>query len=161
MTNHEELIRKRGGVDGVVARASGVPAGPKAGHPRCSRRHQVPRADKIACTKQRSLRVGDKLNDDVIVVVRGGDLDPVVLRADALRNHSIYGTYGIMVFAVQDLTLDKLAQLPPLVRFEQLATITVGALRVLGLTLVPTGRNPRRYDVTFDDLNDGVSKLEN
>ena len=56
------------------------------------------------------------MNDDVIVVVRGGDLDSVVLRADALRNHSIYGTYGIRVFAVQDLTLDELAQLPPLVR---------------------------------------------
>ena len=97
----------------------------------------------------------------MIVVVRGGALDPVVLRADGLRNHSIYGTYGISVFAVRDLTLDELAQLPPLVRFEQLATITVGALRVLGLALEPTGRDPRHYDVTFDDLNDGVSKLEN
>ncbi len=47
----------------------------------------------------------------------------------------------------------------PLVRFEQLATIAVGALRVLGLE--PTGRDPRHYDVTFDDLNDGVSQLEN
>ena len=116
MTNHEGLIRKRGGVDGMVARAWGVPAGPKVGHPPWSRRHQVPPADKIASTEQRFIRVGDELNDDVIVVVRGGDLDSVVLRADALRNHSIYGTYGIRVFAVQDLTLDVLAQLPPLVR---------------------------------------------
>jgi hypothetical protein len=101
------------------------------------------------------------LNDDVTVVVRGGDLDPVVLRADAQRNHNIYGTYGISVFAVRDLTLDELAQLPPLIRFERLATITVGALRVLGLALEPTGRNPRHYDVTFQDLDDGVAKLQN
>ncbi len=46
-------------------------------------------------------------------------------------------------------------------RFEQLATVTVGALRGLGLVLEPTGRNPRHYDVTFEDLDDGVSKLEN
>jgi hypothetical protein len=111
--------------------------------------------------KQRFVRIGDELTDDVSVVVRGGALDPVVLRADALRNHSIYGTYGISVFAVRDLTLDELAQLPPLVRFEQLATVTVGALRGIGLVLEPTGRNPRHYDVTFEDLDDGVSKLEN
>jgi hypothetical protein len=111
--------------------------------------------------KQRFVRIGDELADDVSVVVRGGALDPVVLRADALRNHGIYGTYGISVFAVRDLTLDELAQLPPLVRFEQLATITVGALRALGLVLEPTGRNPRHYDVTFEDLEDGVSKLGN
>lgn len=95
------------------------------------------------------------------VVVRGGDLDPVVLRADALRNHSIYGTYGISVFAVRDLSLDELAQLPPLIRFASLATTTVGELRALGLTLEPTGRNPRHYDVTFDDLDDGITRLAN
>ena len=68
--------------------------------------------------KQRFIRVGDESNDnDVIVVARGGALDPVVRRAHALRNHSTYGTYGITVFAVRDLTLD-------------------------GLALVPTGRNP-------------------
>ena len=51
--------------------------------------------------KQRFVRTGDELADSVTVVVRGGDLDPVVLRADALRNHGIYGTYGISVFAVR------------------------------------------------------------
>lgn len=71
-------------------------------------------------------------------------LDPVVLRADAMRNHSIYRTYGISVFAEQDLTLDELAQLPPIVGYEQ-----------------PTRCDPRHYGFTFDNLNDGVSKLEN
>lgn len=111
--------------------------------------------------KQRFIRLGDELTDEVTVVVRGGDLDPATLRADALRNHAIYGSYGISVFAVRDLTLDELAQLPPLIRFQQLATVTVGALRGLGLTLEPTGRNPRHFDVTFNDLAQGVEKLAN
>lgn len=109
--------------------------------------------------KQRFIRVGDELTDDVVVVVRGGDLDPGILRDDALRNHAIYGTYGISVFAVRDLTLDELAQQAPLVRFERLAIVAVGALRALGLRLEPTGRNPRHYDVSFEDLDDGVARL--
>ena len=84
-----------------------------------------------------------------------------MLRADALRNHSIYGTYGISVFAVRDQSLDELAQLPPLVRFACLAIVTVRELRALGLTLEPTGRNPRHYDVTFIDLDDGIARLSN
>jgi hypothetical protein len=101
--------------------------------------------------KQRFIRVGDELTDDVAVVVRGGDLDPVVLRH--------YGTYGLSVFAVRDLTIDELAQQAPLVRFERLVIVTVGVLRELGLRLDPTGRNPRHYDVSFDDLDEGVEKL--
>ncbi len=34
-------------------------------------------------TKQRHLRHGDHLDDDDLIVVRGGDLDPVALRFDA------------------------------------------------------------------------------
>lgn len=109
--------------------------------------------------KQRFIRVGDELTDDVAVVVRGGDLDPEILRDDALRNHEIYGTYGISVFAARGLTLDELAQQAPLVRFERLAIVTVGALLALGLRLEPTGRNPRHYDVSFDDLDEGVATL--
>lgn len=109
--------------------------------------------------KQRFIRVGDELTDDVIVVVRGGDLDPEILRHDALQNHAIYGTFGISVFAARDLTVDELAQQAPLVRFERLAIVTVGALRALGLRLEPTGRNPRHYDVTFDDLDESTVKL--
>ena len=39
--------------------------------------------------KQRHLRLGNELDDDDIVVVRGGDLDPEALRLDAERYHSI------------------------------------------------------------------------
>ena len=109
--------------------------------------------------KQRFVRTGEELADPVTVVVRGGDLDPVALRVDALRNHRIYGTYGISVFAVRDLNLDELAQLPPLIRFASLAILTVGELRTLGLALEPTGRNPRHYDVTFVNLDEGIERL--
>jgi hypothetical protein len=109
--------------------------------------------------KQRHIRVGDELDDDAIVVVRGGELNGEALQTDALRHHSIYGTYGISVFAARDVTVDELAQQPPLVRFEILVLVTVAVLRAAGLTLEPTGLNPRHFTVSFDDLEDGVERL--
>jgi hypothetical protein len=52
------------------------------------------------------LRDDDVLEDGGVVLVYGGDLDPYVLLADAVRYHSIY---GISVFAVRDPTVDELA----------------------------------------------------
>jgi hypothetical protein len=109
--------------------------------------------------KLRRLRDGDALEDDSIVLVRGGELDPDVLTADALRYHSIYGVYGISVFAVRDATLEELAQQVPLVRFERLTLLTVGDVIAAGLRLEPTGRNPRHYTVGFADLVDSVRQL--
>lgn len=54
--------------------------------------------------KLRRLRDGDVLDDGEVLLVRGGKLDPEVLRSDAERYHSIYGSYGISVFAVRDVT---------------------------------------------------------
>lgn len=51
--------------------------------------------------KQRLVRAGDELTDDVTVVVRGGLLDPEILIQDATRNHQIYGVFGISVFAAK------------------------------------------------------------
>jgi hypothetical protein len=84
---------------------------------------------------------------------------PNLLRQDALRNHAIYATYGISVFAARDLTVDELAQQAPLIRFDQLTLMSVGALRAAGLRLDPTGRNPRHFDIGFDDLGDGIARL--
>ena len=109
--------------------------------------------------KQRYVRVGDELADEITVVVRGGSLDAGLLRQDALRNHAVYGTYGISVFAARDVTVDELAQQPPLIRFDQLTLMTVGALRAAGLRLEPTGRNPRHFDIGFDDLDEGIARL--
>lgn len=109
--------------------------------------------------KQRYVREGDTLADDDAVVVRGGQLTAELLSADAARYHDAYGTYGISVFAVRDITFDELAQQSPLVRFEHLTLITAGVLRGAGLRLEPTGRNPRHCTVAFDDLDEGVSRL--
>ena len=64
----------------------------------------------ITLVKLRRLREGDVLNDGGVELVRGGGLDPEVLRADALRYHGVYGSYGISVFAVRGLTLEEMAQ---------------------------------------------------
>ena len=93
------------------------------------------------------------------MLVRGGDLDPDILRADGMRYHSIYGTYGISVFALRDVTVDELAQQVPLVRFDRLTLLTVGDVLAAGMRLEPTGRNPCHYTVGFDDLDDGVRRL--
>jgi hypothetical protein len=109
--------------------------------------------------KRRYRRDGDELTHDDLIVLRGGPLDENVLRADAKRNHAIYGVYGISVFALRDATLDELAQQVPLVRFASLTLVTVGALRAAGLDLDPTGRNPRHFDVIFDELEPGIERI--
>ena len=109
--------------------------------------------------KQRFIRLGDELVDDITVVIRGGPLDMSVLFEDASRNHGVYGVYGISVFAAKGRTVDELAQVSPLVRFELLTLMTVGAIRQAGLVIEPTGRNPLHYDVTFPDLTSGLEAL--
>jgi hypothetical protein len=81
--------------------------------------------------KLRRLRDGDVLENGDVVLVRGGDLVPDILSADAVR-YSIYGTYGISVFAVRDVPADELAQQVPLVRFGSLALLKVGDVLAAG-----------------------------
>lgn len=110
-------------------------------------------------TKRRHVRDGDHIDDGTTIVIRGGVLDAAALRVDAQRYHDIYGEYGISVFAARDATIDELAQVVPLVRFETLTLVRVGALRAAGFRLDPTGRNPRHFTVAFDDLDEGVAAL--
>lgn len=109
--------------------------------------------------KQRFIRVGDEIADEVTIVVRGGALDAAQLREDALRNHAIYATYGISVLAARDATVDELAQQTPLIRFEYLTLMSAGTLRSAGFRLEATGRNPRHFDITLDDLAEGINRL--
>jgi hypothetical protein len=109
--------------------------------------------------KLRRLRDDDALEDGDIVLVRGGDLDPDILRVDVARYYSIHGVYGISVFAGRDITVDELAQQVPLVRFNQLSLLKVRDVLAVGMRLEPTGRNPLHYTVSFDDLEDGVHRL--
>jgi hypothetical protein len=111
--------------------------------------------------KQRFVRPDDELRDDAIVVIRGGTLDDESVRDDALASLEVYGVYAISVLAVQHTTMDELAQVPPFVRFEVLTLMTVGAIRSVGLRLVPTGRRPLHHSVEFDDLDDGLARLHN
>ena len=109
--------------------------------------------------KLQRLRDGDVLGNGDIVLVRGGDLDPDILRVDAARYNSIYGVYDISVFAIRDLTVDELAQQVPLVRFDRLSLLKVRDVLAAGMRLEPTGRNHRHFTVSFDDLEDGVRRL--
>lgn len=109
--------------------------------------------------KQRFIRPGDELDDDDEVVLRGGRLDEAVVKADAQRMHDIYGTLGISVFALRGATIDELAQQGPLVRFAELTVVTVGALRSVGVTLEPTGRNTRHFTAMLGELDAGTRAL--
>ncbi|MDR2984428.1 MAG: hypothetical protein LBV34_06275 [Nocardiopsaceae bacterium] len=109
--------------------------------------------------KLRRLRESDVLDDGGIILVRGGELEVGVLRADARRYHTIYGSHGISVFAARGATVEELAQQVPLVRIGTLTLITVAEVRIAGLRLEPTGRNPRHYTVGFDDLDEGITAL--
>jgi hypothetical protein len=109
--------------------------------------------------KLRRLRDGDVLEDGSVVLVRGGDLDPEILCADALRYHGIYGVYGISVFAARDATVDELAQQSPLIRFDRLSLLRVRDVLAAKMRLEPAGRNPCHYTVGFDDLEDGLRRL--
>jgi hypothetical protein len=109
--------------------------------------------------KQRYVRPGGELTDETIVVVRGGELRRDLLEVDARRAFTAYGTYAISVFAADGVTVDELAQEQPLVRFQLLTLMTVGAIRAAGLLLRPTGRNRLHHSVEFDDLGDGIERL--
>ena len=110
-------------------------------------------------TKQRFLRRGDELTDDTMIVIRGGLLEEMLLRSDALRNFEVYGTFGISVFAIKDSTVDAVAAEARFGRFERLTLIRAGELRARGLRIEPTGQNVRHYDVGFDVLDDGIAAL--
>ncbi len=110
-------------------------------------------------TKRRHVRENDRLDDEETVVIRGGPLDPALLRSDAERYHDIYGEFGISVFAARDATVDELAQDVPLVRFDTLTLVTVGVLLDAGFRLDPTGRNKRHFTLVFRRLDDGVEAL--
>lgn len=86
----------------------------------------------------RRLRDDDVLEGDTRLV-RGGELDPDVLRADARRYYDVYATYGISVFAVRSLSLAEMAQQVPLVRFRRMTIITARELAGCGLRLERPG----------------------
>lgn len=109
--------------------------------------------------KRRFVRPDDELEDAEELILRGGELDPSIIRRDAQRMFDVYGTYGISVFALRGATIDELAQVSPLVRFPHFTVMTVRTIRTLGLRLEPTGRNRRHYTVTLRSLDEDVAAL--
>jgi len=65
----------------------------------------------------------DSLSHSGVVVVGVICFDEAAQRL--MRRCSIYGVYGISVFAVRDVTVDELAQQVPLVRFDRLSLVKV------------------------------------
>jgi hypothetical protein len=100
----------------------------------------------------------ERLADDALVIVRGGDLDIELIRGDAVSAHARFGEYGISVFgaadeaAVDALGRDRLAQ------FATLVVMTAGAIRRTGLELRPTFRRPH-YTIILADLDRDIDRL--
>ncbi len=100
----------------------------------------------------------ERVPDDALVVVRGGDLDEEALRRDARRTFRRFGEYGVSVLAAPTpAELDELAQ-TVLVRWDVLVLITAGAIRAAGLELRPTFRRPH-YTIMLPDLDRDVVRL--
>ena len=74
----------------------------------------------------------ERLADDALVIVRGGDLEIDLMRSDAVAAHARFGEYGISVFgAADEAALDALAR-DRLAQFEILVLMTAGAIRRAG-----------------------------
>ena len=91
-------------------------------------------------------------------MVRGDLLDPAILAEAALENYSIYGFFGVSVFAeVGGITWDEIAA-TKLRRAEWVVLFTARALLASGLDLWDTGQAPH-YDVVHHDLDQLVGRI--
>jgi hypothetical protein len=112
----------------------------------------------MAEAKKRRQRRGEQLPHDAAFVVRGDLLDPAVLAESAQENDTIYGFYGVSVFAeVAGFTWEEIAS-TKLRRAEWVVLFTARALVSNGLELWDTGQAPH-YDIVHDDLDQLVSRI--
>lgn len=101
----------------------------------------------------------------ILLIVRGGTLDPDLLRADAVRFRRRYrrwGRYGISAyFAADDEEIDVLCK-TRLERFGTVAVFYVSALNAAGMEVVPTFRRPHATlaHADLDVLVDGLRSCE-
>ena len=108
--------------------------------------------------RKRRQRRGEPLPDEAAFVIRGDLLDPATLAESALANHTIYGFYGVSVFAeVGGLTWEEIAS-SKLSRAEWVVIFTARALLASGLGLWDTGQAPR-YDIVHDELDQLVGRI--
>ena len=95
--------------------------------------------------KKHRQRWGESLPEQAAFVMRGDLLDPVVLGETAQEDHSIYGFFGMSVFAeVGGITWDEIAA-TKLRRAEWIVVFTARTLLASGLELWDTGRRRTRH----------------
>jgi hypothetical protein len=97
------------------------------------------------------LRDEDPL-DDVVVVVRGGEMASDFVRRSAQNAYDEVGIYAVSVFCALDDSPEALCGTEPfLARYRKVRMSTVGRLRGLGFPLIPTLGRPH-YDIVLPDL---------
>lgn len=90
--------------------------------------------------------------DDVVVVVRGGEMTSEFVHRSATAAHDELGIYALSVFLVLDEPLAELcAREPFLARYGKVRLSTVGELREAGFAIIPTLARPH-YDIVLPDL---------
>lgn len=103
--------------------------------------------------------------DEAVLVVRGDELDPDVLRVDASNFRERFrdwNRYGISAFlAADDTEVDALCA-ARLIRFSTVVIFRAADLLALGVELVPTFRTPHvtLCHVGLDELIDGLRSCE-
>jgi len=91
--------------------------------------------------------------DDVVVVIRGGEMTGEFVRRTATDAHDELGIYAVSVFLALDADVPELCALEPfLSRYGKVRLSTVGRLRSSGFPLIPTLGRPH-YDVVLPDLD--------
>ena len=90
--------------------------------------------------------------DDVVVVVRGGEMNSDFVRRTATRSYEEVGVFTVSVFlAIEGSVEDLCRSVDDLERYGKVRLSTVGRLRALGFALLPTLAAPH-FDVLLPDL---------
>ncbi len=101
--------------------------------------------------------------DDVVLIVRGDELDPILLAEDASRFRERFvdwGRFGISAFsAASDDEIDAVCQ-TRLVRFPTVAVFRRSDLEIAGIEVVPTFRTPH-VTLCHEQLEELVDRLVN
>lgn len=91
--------------------------------------------------------------DDVVVVVRGGEMASDFVRRSAQNAYDEVGIYALSVFCALDDPPEVLCGAEPfLARYRKVRMSRVGRLRSEGFPLIPTLGRPH-YDIVLPDLS--------
>lgn len=94
--------------------------------------------------------------DDIVVVVRGGEMKSEFVKRTATRAHQEFGIYALSVYAALDADVETLCRsIPDLNRYGRVRTSTFGTLRSAGFALIPTLPRPH-FDIVLPDLSDSI-----